>query len=164
MQHTITILGLSLPIPLPYSEGHVCSALDAKALNHAHCEHIRTNLGARLREALAEHLVDTVEELPKAVQETLHSEALAYALAYRLGLGVPKAKPDPVQVLARKLAREAVLGALRRAERDPKDMPEGWLEAKIESVLSDHPYYAAEAARRIAAAQQAAKEVIELDL
>lgn len=160
----ISILGLSLAFTPPYSEGHVCTSAEARALNSTHGENMRNNLLRHVQQALEQARVGSFLLLPEQEQERLRSFAKAYAQTYHIGLGRPAQRPDPVQALARKLAREAILVQLRRAEIDPKTKDLSWFETKIEEALSGHQYFIAEARRRVESARTAAAELIDLDI
>ena len=47
---TVTIVGAPVTVSLPFAEGHVCTAAEAKALNQTRCENIGNNLRKRIKE------------------------------------------------------------------------------------------------------------------
>lgn len=131
----ITIAGLILSVNLPYAEGHVVTAAEAKALNQTRCENISNAMRKRIQELASEDGTFTSEAVTKA-QEMV----AAYDAEYTFTLGGTGARSavDPLERECISIARKAIAAKLKEAGVKVKDYPADKLEAAIEAA-KDHP-------------------------
>ena len=148
------IAGVSFRLTPRYSEGHRLDAAEANALNLVMYENIGRNFRARVEKAQEEAGVDG---LPAEVHSDLQSEFSTYFSSYRFGLG-SSAAIDPIERLARKLAKEAIMAALRKQGKEPKSTD--WLEDQISRNLDNNSRFMDTARQRIAEQNIAANEVL----
>jgi len=142
-QSTITILGIEFPFEPRYSEGHQLTPGEAHILNTALADRLRNNFSAKVK---------AKQDDPSG----LIAEFTEYAASYEFA---PPA--NPTEVLAKKLATEAISAHLRSKGIDPKSRSDEWFEAQVMRVLDQKPYYREEAARRIESTREAASELLE---
>jgi len=156
----IKIEGVIFDVVNRYAEGHPLSALEAKTLNQTLFENYRNNFSKTVKKAKE----DCGGELTPEASEALHAAFAKYAEAYEFSKRAPAAVLDPVEKLATKLAKEAVLAALRQKGTDPKTLPEGNVDALVAAYLPTEKAQQrvwAEARRRIAAASEVAGDALE---
>ena len=153
------IAGVSFRLTPRYSEGHRLDAAEANALNLVMYENIGRNFRARVEKAQAECGVfaGSAFPLPAEVHSDLQSEFSTYFSSYRFGLG-SSAAIDPIERLARKLAKEAIMAALRKQGKEPKSTD--WLEEQISRNLDNNSRFMDTARQRIAEQNIAANEVL----
>ena len=160
----ISISGLPITVPQPYSEGHSLSAAEAYVLNQTYAENIRNNSTALIKKHLADHKVEKVEALPHDAIADLKGKIHAYASDYEFsgtGRGGPRASIDPVAREAHKMAGDMVRTALRGKGVDLKTLPEGRLEELISGVLLKRPDITEEAQRRVDASKAIAGDLLD---
>lgn len=157
-QYTVLTIGeTTVRHRLRYSPGHVLDEPEARALNLVLHENLRRNFRPKLDRMLEEGLS----------QAEIQSAFLTYSSGYAFGQGASPGL-DPIEKLARKLARDAILVALRKAGNDPallraneiKAKDESWLEAQITHNVLTKPIFTEQARQRLADAQVAAGEVL----
>jgi len=146
---TITIKGLEFPYEPIYHTGHVCTEAEARILDKVRADSLRNVFARKL------------EKGPVA-NEAIQAEWRAYLRDYELGMRHGAA--DPIDALAHKLAREAVLSKTRQLGIDPRSKTQDWLDAQIAKALDTNSWFIEEASRRIAATREAAEQVIDLDI
>lgn len=144
---------ITLEVPDIYAPGHVLTADEARALNAARRENITRNF--KNKRALLENTGASPEAIAAA-----HAE---YCANYRFA-GTQTSRPDPVEVEAKRFAKQAVVASLRAQKIDPyRDLAEGELEAKVSAMLEDHPSIRVNAAARVAELQAIAAEAFAED-
>lgn len=96
--HSVTIQGYAFSVPVKYTEGHVCSAAEAKALNQLLAENIGNNWRAKIKEA---------GELTEAQHADFASKVFSAAEAYDFAIRTasPRQVRDPVEKEALRLAK-----------------------------------------------------------
>jgi len=109
---SITVQGQILDAPQPFAEGHVLRPNEAAVLNQTYAENLRNNFASGIKKL--------VEEAKKAGTEPDFSNLQAkfdeYVQTYDFGVrraGGGAVTLDPVSREAMRLAREAVLNALK---------------------------------------------------
>lgn len=149
---SLTLSGLTLPCASPpYTAGHkVLSPHEASILAREWHAALRKNFAERIAVLVREHNVSDATLLPASILDDLAGEFLAYSEAFRLG-GAP---PDPIERIARKLAREAVLTRLRQEGREAPD--ESWLSSRVAWAIDKNSWFREEARRRLDSAREAA--------
>lgn len=135
MSKTKLIYGHPFTVSEPYTEGHVITAAEAKALNQVRAENIGNNLREKLKELLD-------------AGNTTEAEALVAArdaeYVFTMSSGAGTVKRDPVEAEARKLARELIKAKLAESGRKVGTAPEGYtdeswkeyIESKIDEVAA----------------------------
>lgn len=154
---TIQKIDFELPSDLPYTEGHVLNEREASVLNQTWAENLRNNFATRIKSAL-----ETEPQLSDETLATLRDEFTEYALTYEFAKRTPKVAADPVAAEAYKIAKAAVVSALKGKGIDTKNFPAAKLDDLVTGLLAKRPEYHAEAARRIAATKAASAELVDL--
>lgn len=132
-----TINGLEFDISQPYSEGHTCTAAEARALNQTRSENIGNNARAKIKEMLDKG--SPTDEIAAYVADI--DSKYVFTLA---GVSASR-KLDPVEREANKLARELLKAHLAETGRKITVAPEGMTEeewddkvaAEVERIASD---------------------------
>lgn len=161
---TLTVQGIAFPLPTApkYSEGHVLSSIEASVLNQTWAENIRNNWAGRVKATLkAKGLGENpaADTIPAEVISELTTEFGGYAAAYEFAMRTARQPLDPVEHLARKLAKDVVLSALRGKGYDVKSLPAEQLEGYITAILEKKPELRKEAVRRIKETKKVAESV-----
>jgi hypothetical protein len=158
MNKEISIHEQTFSVSAPYAEGHVITALEAKALNQTRAENIANNFRKRIKAAL-----DNAEVEPKPEgYETLDAVRAAltkYDTEYTFSMPSSREPVDPVEREAVKLAKESIRAALAADGRKMKDVDEEKLEAAIQK-LSEREDIVAEAKRRVKASKKSAENTL----
>lgn len=149
----VKVLSVTFTASAPYAEGHVCSVDEAATLNQVRAENLRNNFSKHVK-AWQEAGSD------EAGLEKLRSDFAAYDAAYVFRGPRVSVVVDPVEKLARTLAREAIKAKLRERGRDSKEFSDEWWQERISQVLAGNPTYREEANRRHSATQAMAAEAI----
>lgn len=106
---TITVAGVSLNAPRPFTSGHVLSENEAGALNQLLAENLRNNFAGVVKKAIEE--VEGIENLDiDALQTQFDEYADEYEFGQRRGSRLPV---DPVKRAAVEIARSLVRDALK---------------------------------------------------
>lgn len=128
-----TINGLQFELSAPYSEGHVCSAIEARVLNQTRAENIGNNTRAKIKE---------MQEANASEQEIQDFVAEFDASYVFTAAGVSASrKLDPVEKEAVKIARELLKQHLAQDGRKLTVAPDGltddeW-EEKVSAAIED---------------------------
>ncbi len=137
---TIQIAGVNFEAPFKYAEGHVLTAVEAKALNQTRFENLRNNFASTVKAS--------VEGKEGAVpQDQLAAKFAEYEAAYDFatpGSGTSTRSLDPIEKEARALATEIVKQAFankgrswnppKEASEEQKATDKSQRDAAIESV------------------------------
>lgn len=154
---TITVQGLQFQVRWPYSEGHVCSAIEAEALNKARAENIRNNFAKRVTEAQAEAKATNCAD-ESEVNAQLAMAFDTYDRDYEFGLLSPRSM-DPVGREAQRISGIIVREQLNRRGQQEDDMEPEALKRKInETALL--PAVRMEAERRLNAMKDVATQAL----
>lgn len=131
-----TIAGQEFPISQPYSEGHVCTAAEAKTLNQTRSENIGNNMRSTVLDALA-----AAEKGDNSKLDALPAAIAKYDAEYTFTLANVGAarKLDPEEREAMAIAKEALRAHLAKTGRKMNVTPEGetddsWAE-KVQTNL-----------------------------
>lgn len=155
----ITIAKHLFAIPQPFAAGHVLTEGEAKALNQTFAENIRNNMASQVTKAFAE----PTEELSP---ETIGKIVSDYAASYQFTVGnVGAARvTDPLEVEARKIARQLLADALKSKGMSILKVPEEARNAKI-AELAGRDTVLAQAKKNLAQRAKMAESVLDgLDL
>jgi hypothetical protein len=148
----IMIAGLGpFQAPAPYTQGHVCTEAEARALNSALADNLRANFGKHAKAAIEAHQGDQDD-----LTTRLRAEFASYAASYSLN----GSARDPVARLAARLARDIVDEGLRKRKLDPRTIPPEQIASLVEKVASSESVLG-EARRRVAARQDIATDVFD---
>lgn len=164
----LTVQGITFPLPLTprYSEGHVLTLVEASVLNQTFAENLRNNWAGRMKAHLDKVAKDVpTESLDASIIEQLRTDFVEYAGTYTFGFRQPRIVLDPIEHLARKLAKETILSALRERKIDVKTISAEKMEEYVTSLLGKRPDLRKEAKRRIDATKKVSSDIFaELDL
>lgn len=167
MPHTtptrpITIQGQQFAIRWPYSEGHVCSAVEAEALNKARAENVRNNFSKQVERAkaqaessISDH--ESADNLEKALA-MLPAEFAEYDASYEFGLLSPRSM-DPIGRESQRIAQIVVREQLNRAGKTEDDVEDTALRARVAAIALS-PAVRAEATRRLDAMSEVAESAL----
>jgi len=103
----VTIQQVIFDLSDPYSEGHVCSAMEAKALNQTRAENIRNNFASNVKKVQDANDGPLSDAQVKELQKELDD----YAKGYEFSVGGGRAV-DPVSREAKRIAKEIVDGKI----------------------------------------------------
>lgn len=132
-----TIEGLTVQIPAPYVEGHVCSAAEASMLNQTTRENFGNNLRSRIKAFVPEGSPEGTEPRP-ATQDEAQALVDAYATSYvpgvrRSGGGGGRASLTPVEQEVRAIAKQKVKELLKQRSLKQSEVDfSGLVEQAIE--------------------------------
>lgn len=153
----ITIKGVVLSVPQPFTEGHVCTAAEAQALNQLLAENSRNNFSGRVEKAAANGGAD-----PAALQPELDEYLASYEFGVRTGGGGGRAPVDPVEKEALRLAEEAVRKSIAKKGLKAKDVGNEKIKALAAEAITTHPQFRQEAERRVKAAAKIGLDELQL--
>lgn len=136
------ILGEKFPISMPYSEGHTCTAAEAKALNQVRAENIGNNQRLAVKEAQTSGDARALDAVRDKIAE--YDRTYIFTIA---AVGAARKTLDPVEREARAIAKAVLkdkLAAKGKKLTLPKDASdaerEEWdtfIEEKIQILLSN---------------------------
>lgn len=152
---TITIHGLLLEAIEPYSEGHVLTADEAKALNSTFIDRVRNNFSRRVKTQLPECGWSEAPGLAQAIR----SEFATYVATYRFDSAEQAILTREAQGLARALVMARLNAGGVRAEL----MTTEQIDALV-MTCAQTPEVLAEAQRRIEALREAADTMLPQEL
>lgn len=92
---TILLDGEKFEVRQPYSEGHICTAIEARQLNQVRAEGVANNMRKRVQEAKAAGKLDEAR-----------AQFLSYDAEYEFSLPGRSTPIDPVEREATKLAKD----------------------------------------------------------
>jgi hypothetical protein len=161
----ITIQGLPFNVSQPYSEGHVCTEAEAKALNQTRAENIRNNTASKVKallEGLAPDESGTIT-VPAEVMKTAIEAVAEYDAAYVFSLasvGGGRKITDPVEAEARRMAKAAITEKLRAKGQLVKNVDPDALANAI-AKLAESPAIQKAAKKAVADRQNLASTDLE---
>jgi len=159
---TITIAGVPFDVTTPFAEGHACSEAEARALNQTRCENIRNNMAKVVKENQ-----DDEGQISDEAMAALVAKVTEYDTAYVFTIGntgTSRTAMDPVEKMARKIAREVIAAALSEAGRKITDVDKEKLATAV-ALKAEDPAIVKLATRRIADRSKNAEAALEgLDL
>jgi hypothetical protein len=106
----MSIEGLVFEVAAPYAEGHAITEAEAKALNQMRKENIGNNVRKAIKELKGEAAEFTAEQAAAATAIVTEKDA-NYEFTLSSARGTSK---DPLEVMATRLAREAVNAEIQR--------------------------------------------------
>lgn len=112
------ISGVTVELSNPYEEGHICTAAEAKALNQVRAENIGNNNRATIKKMVEEAGGEVDSKLTKAIQKLISEYELSYE--FTLAAAGGSTRLDPLTKEARKLAKNAIIGKLKKAGKTMK--------------------------------------------
>lgn len=176
--HDITIAGIPLAAPAPYTEGHTLTTNEAAVLNQTLAENLRNNFASKVKAAVAKaNGIEKVSDLPTGDEyagllaavdtDALASEFAAYVTEYEFGVrrtGTSRGPVDPVEREAVSMAREKVKVALKKKGLNLKDVDAETINKAVEQVLEKYPVIREQAAQVVAMRSEVAADELELDV
>lgn len=156
-RHEVTIQGVTVKVPAPYTKGHKLNENEAGALNQVLAENVRNNLASKFKESKDENgnLTATVAELQAMVDEYVEG----YEFGVRTGGG---RTADPVEREARAITESKVKAAYEAKTGNKwTDVEAAQRREMVSQALEKHPQIR-EQARAIVAARQSVLGEIDL--
>jgi hypothetical protein len=130
MARKVTIQGQLFDLDDPYTEGHTCSTMEAKALNQTRAENIRNNFASNVKKLQGE-----AESLTDAQVKQLQSELDEYAKSYEFSVGAGRST-DPVEKEAKRIATELLDGLIAKKGTSKAKYIEANGKEKYDALLS----------------------------
>lgn len=164
---TITVQGLSAEVSAPYVTGHTVTEAEAAALNQVRAENIRNNTAKFVKAAIKEADVEGAENLPEDVVMKLLEDITKYDAEYEFNMasvGGGRASSDPVEVEAKKIARQMINAQLKADGRTVKSVDKDKYDAAVAQVAAQEGIRerAAAAIKEREAAAKAALDGIDI--
>lgn len=134
----VQIGGVLVSVSLPYAEGHVCTAAEAKALNQTRTENISNALRKKIQDlgtAVENAEGKTVFEFDEnalAQAATLVAEYDAEYVFTLASSGGSRRAVDPLEKECMAIARQAIVAELKSKGVKVKDLPDGKMDEFIE--------------------------------
>ena len=144
--------GVAISVAQPFEEGHVLTAIEAAKLNQTFADAIRTPLMAKLTR-LKEVAKNEDKEVDVAAAT---ADFQSYANEYEFSERGTRSVVDPVEVEARKIAKDQVLTAIRDKGGKVRDYSSEQIDAYVTKVLENRPQIREEAERRVNSTRQIA--------
>ncbi len=145
----VTIAGLRVQAPLPYTPGHVLTEGEAAALNQVYIENVRNSMAAQMTKAKEELQAGTTFDLaawePK-IQEYFQN----YQFGTRNSTTSVKATMDPVEREALSMARSTIAAAIKQQGYSLKAVGEEKIMELAKQLLEKNPAF-----------REQAKQVVE---
>lgn len=158
----ITVAGIKLNIPQPYAEGHTINANEAKAINQLLVENVRNNFTNTVKKAIEEAGDETQLDID-SLQEQFLNYVEGYEFNVRRSGGGGGARLDPVEKLARDLARAHVRRAIKNKGLKVSDFTGSKITELAVQFIEKNSWFMEEAERRIQAQQEAIAD-LDIDL
>lgn len=159
----ITIAGLNLSVPAPFSEGHVLRPNEAGVLNQTYAENIRNNFAAKVKAAQKTATEAGAELDPGALQTSLEEYIKSYDFGVRRGGGT-RTVLDPVTKEAMKLATEKVRAALRKKGLNLKEIGGEKIKELAENAIAKYPQLMEKAQQIVALKSDLGQENLDLEV
>ena len=148
--------GVAISVAQPFEEGHVLTAIEAAKLNQTFADAIRTSLMAKLTR-LKEVAKNEDKEVDVAAAT---ADFQSYANEYEFSERGTRAVVDPVEVEARKIAKDQVLTAIRDKGGKVRDYSAEQIDTYVTKVLENRPQIREEAERRVNSTRQIAGDLL----
>lgn len=148
--------GIAISVAQPFAEGHVLTTIEAAKLNQTFADAIRTSLMAKLTR-LKEVAKNEGKEVDVAAAT---ADFQSYANEYEFSERGTRAVVDPVEVEARKIAKDQVLTAIRDKGGKVRDYSAEQIDAYVTKVLENRPQIREEAERRVNSTRQIAGDLL----
>jgi hypothetical protein len=144
----MSIEGLVFEVAAPYAEGHTVTEAEAKALNQMRKENIGNNVRKAIKDLKGDAEEFTAEQAEQATAIVAEKDA-NYEFTLSSARGTSK---DPLEVMATRLAREAVNTEIQRQGQTVKAYKEANADKYDELVasVSENPQIIELAKQRIA--------------
>ena len=169
---SITVAGLVLSGPIPYTEGHVLVANEAMTLNQTWLENLRNNFAAKANK----HLVDlghskkdesgddiaTPEECTAESLAVIQAAFLDYAAGYEFGVRGGR-EADPVRAQALEMAKGKVREKLKAGGYTLSDVGNDRIKELAEQGIERNPNFMIKA-KEIVDARNAANDELSIEL
>ena len=156
----IKIQSFIFTAPMPYSEGHVLTAVEAKVLNQTFSENLRNNFAKRVKDATTNE-DGSKKDLDADASAALHAAFAEYASSYTFAAPRQASVVDPVEKIARQLARAVINAKVVEKKWDKKTLAEDFWDKNIDALLAKDPKYMEEARRRHEATKEIASQTLE---
>lgn len=155
----ITVAGVAFDISMPFAEGHVCTAAQARALNQTRSENIRNNFAPRVKKAKGD-----AAEVPADALKALGKEFKTYEGEYKFTMASGTSRvTDPLEKETLSVARALFVGKLKEAGIMVKDYDAEKMAEKVAEV-AEMPEVIAQAKKRLAERAKIAETQISVSI
>jgi hypothetical protein len=137
-RQALIIAGIGFHIPAPYTAGHTLTEAEASAVNQLFAENIRNNFAKHVKDAKGE-AATLDREIQISLQTKLDEYAVAYSFERKRASGPARAKMDPVEKEAHRLAGLVVEAALNAKGIKKKDLPTEKFNEYVATALERKP-------------------------
>lgn len=166
----LTVRGLILSAPIPYTEGHVLEANEAGVMNQTWCENLRNNFAPKIvdfykeRRAWDDEADKATRSLtPDEINELQH-EFDKYVEGYEFGVRTGGRAPlDPVMAQAIQLAEVQVKKAIKAKGLSISEIGREKIRSLCEEAVTKNPRFM-QKAKEIVDARQAAVDELSVDI
>ena len=153
---SITVLGMTVEIQVPYSEGHTLNSAEASVLNQTFAENVRNNTAKQVKEKLeAGDQAGAAAIVAKYASEYVFNERTAATAVART--------VDPVEKEALAIAKAKVHAAIEKKGGKVKDYDKEQLKAKIAEVAA-YPNVRAAAEAEVAAKNKRLAKLDDIEI
>lgn len=141
MTKRITIQGLTFALAAVFSAGHKLTENEATALDGLRAENIRNNFSTtvkKAKEAAAEANGVDVKEVTADMLDTdaLEAQLAEYAEGYQFGVRTGGRTTDPVERIARDIAKTTIENAIRAKGNKLSDYKAADINALVDKLLA----------------------------
>ena len=159
--HQITIQGQYFTVTQKYSEGHILTEAEAKALNIVRSENLRNSFASVIK--AEQKILGEGVEFSDEAKEVFQTKFAELEASYVFTSKRPQRSiSNPAVVIANKLAKELLVSAFRARKIDIKTVTPEKLAELIAGLLVKKPDIMEEAKRRVAALQDAAEDILDI--
>lgn len=136
----ITVQGVKVSVPQPYTEGHVLTENEANALNQVLAENLRNNQASQMRKVKDQCEKDGTEYKPdpEAVQKEMDEYVTEYEFGVRKAGAASTAHLDPVEKEMQTMAKNAIKTALQSKGYKLKDVPAETMENLVAQYFTSN--------------------------
>jgi len=160
----ITVQKLMVPISQPYTEGHICTAAEAKALNQTRSENIGNNLRTAFK--AARDGAGNYSDEAKAKLYALVQKRDAEYVFNLASVGGGKRETDPVQKEALSLARTQLSILIKNKGKTVKQVTEEkgkpWVDEQVAAIAASEKVQ--KAARQRIKERDTGVEALDIDI
>jgi hypothetical protein len=157
-QKRISIGEFTFPVPSPFKEGHVCSAIEAGVLNQTLAQNLRNNFAPTVKKTQDAAKANNHEVDVHDLAEKFASYAEQYVFAERRGGAGPV---DPIEREAFVIAKAVIRSAAAQQNVKIPDVEVSEMATKLLASHNGSRYYD-EARRRVESKKEIAQATLDL--
>lgn len=159
----ITVAGIALAAPAPFTEGHVLKQNEADVLNQTLAENLRNNFASKVKAAKEEAEKAGTEVDTNALQAAFTEYANSYQFGVRTGGGSAGPRLEPRERIALNLAKEKIRELMRAKGKKPSDYAAETITGLAEQLVAQDGQFLAEADRQLKVKRKQAEVELDLD-